>query len=81
MHAAGTHIGGMHAAAARPLIEHHELLALLEAPERRGERADIHGLRGDIEEMGEQPADLGVEDADELRPLRHRDAHKLLDGE
>ena len=42
MHAAGPEIGGMHAAAARPLVEHHQLLALLEAPERRRQRADIH---------------------------------------
>ena len=32
MHAARPDIGGMHAAAARPLVEHHQLLALLEAP-------------------------------------------------
>ena len=42
MHAAGAEIGGMHAAAGGALIEHHQLLALFEAPERRGERADIH---------------------------------------
>ncbi len=48
------------------LVEHHQLLALLEAPERRRERADIHGLGGDVEEMREQAADLGIEHADEL---------------
>ncbi len=81
MHAARADIGGMHAAAARALVEHHQLLALLEAPERRRERADIHGLRGDVEEMREQPADLGIEHADELGALRHGDADQLLDRE
>ena len=32
MHPARPDIGGMHAAAARALVEHHQLLALLEAP-------------------------------------------------
>jgi hypothetical protein len=30
--------------AAGPLVELHQLLALLEAPQRRRERADVHGL-------------------------------------
>src|SRR5262249_57812917 len=36
VHAADAEIGGMHAAAGGALIEAHQLLALLEAPERRG---------------------------------------------
>ena len=51
------------------LVEDHQLLALLEAPQRRRERADVHGLRRDVEQMREQPADLGEEHADELRAL------------
>ena len=81
MHAAGAEIGGVHAAAARALVEHHQLLALLEAPERRGERADIHRLRRDIEEVGEEAADLAIEHADELAALGHVDAEKPLDRE
>ena len=61
------------------LIEHHQLLALLEAPERRGQRADIHRLGGDIEQMVEQPADLGIEHADILAALRHFEAQQLFD--
>ena len=30
------------------LVENHQLLALLEAPERRRQRADIHRLRRDL---------------------------------
>ena len=51
MHAAGAEIGRMHARARGALVEHHQLLALLEAPQRRRQRADIHRLRGDIEKM------------------------------
>ena len=68
-------------AARGALVEHHQLLALLEAPERRRQRADVHRLRGDVEEMREQPADLAIEHADELGALRHLDAEQLLDGE
>ena len=69
VHAAHAEILGVHAAARGALVEHHQLLALLEAPQRRGERADVHGLRRDVEEMREQAPDLGVEHADELRAL------------
>ncbi len=81
MHAARTDIGRMHAAATGTLVEHHQLFALLEAPERRRQRADIHGLGGDVEEVRQKPPDLGIEHADELGPLGHGDADQLLDGE
>ena len=77
--AAGPEIGRMHAAAAGALVEDHQLLALFEAPERRGERADVHRLGGDVEEMRQQPADLAIEHADELGAPRHGDAEELLD--
>src|SRR5947207_5872019 len=55
------------------LVKPHQLLALLEAPQRRGERADVHRLRRHVEEMREQPSDLAIEDANELPALGHRD--------
>ncbi len=79
--AARPEIGRVHARPARPLVEHHQLLALLEAPERRGERADVHRLRRHIEEMREEPADLAVEHADQLAAARHSDAEQALDRE
>jgi hypothetical protein len=54
VHAAGPEIGRVHARTRGPLVEHHQLLALFEAPERRGERADVHGLRGHVQEMREE---------------------------
>ena len=81
MHAAGAEIIGVHARARGALIEHHQLLAFLEAPERRRQRAHIHRLRGDVQQMIEQPPDLGIEHADILRARRHRHAEQLLDRE
>src|SRR6478752_6004334 len=81
VHAAGTDVSRMHAAAARPLVEHHQLLALLKAPGRRSQRADVQGLRGDVEEVGEEPAYLRIEHADELGALRDGDADELLHRE
>src|SRR6516164_1495952 len=51
MYAADPEIGRMHAATRGMLIEDHQLLALLEPPQRWGERAHVHGLGGDIEQM------------------------------
>ena len=79
MHAAGPEIGRVHARARRALVEHHQLLALLEAPERRSERADVHRLRRDVEQVRQNPPDLGIEHADQLRALRHLDPEQLFD--
>ena len=81
MHAAGAEIGRVHAAAGGALVEDHQLLALLEAPQRRRQRAHVEGVGGDVEEMVEEPADLAIEHADELAAARHGDAQELLDGE
>ncbi len=61
------------------LIEHHQLLAFLEAPERRRQRAHIHRLGGDVEKMVEKPADLGIEHADILAALGHFQSQQFLD--
>ena len=71
VHAAGTEVGRMHAAARGALVKHHQLLALLKAPERRRQRADVHRLRGHVEQMRQQASDLGIKHADELRALGH----------
>ena len=81
MHPAGPHVIGVHARAGGALVEHHQLLALLEAPERRRQGADVHRLRGDVEEVRKQAPDLGIEHADELTALRHLEPEQLLDGE
>ena len=78
MHAADAEISRVHARARGALVEHHQLLALLEAPQRRGQRADVHRLRGDVEEVRQQPPDLAIEHADQLRAARHLQPEQLL---
>ena len=58
--AAGPEVVGVHARARCALVEDHQLLALLEAPQRRRQRADIHRLRRHVEEMRQQAADLAI---------------------
>jgi hypothetical protein len=78
VHAPDAKIVRVHASARGAFVKHHQLLALLEAPERRRERAHVHRLRRHIEEMREQAPDLAIEDADELPAPGHRDAEQLL---
>ena len=81
VHPADAVVGGVQARAAHPLVEDHQLLALLEAPQRRGQRADIHALRGHVEQVVEDAADLVVEHADEAGTTRDLDIGQLLGGE
>src|SRR4029079_6245601 len=71
VHSAGAEVIRMQAAAGGALVEHHELLALLETPERRRERTDVHGLRGNVEKVREQATDLAIKHANELRAPRN----------
>ncbi len=74
VHAAHAEIIGVHARARRALIEYHQLLAFLEAPKRRRQRADIHGLGGDLQQMIEQTPDLAIKHTDILRARRNGQA-------
>src|SRR5262245_60649901 len=69
-----TKIVRVHASARSALVKHHQLLALLESPERRRERADVHRLRCHVEQMRQQTPDLAIEHAAKLSALGHRDA-------
>jgi hypothetical protein len=79
MHATRPEIGRVHARAAGPLVEHHQLFALFEAPERRGQRADVHRLRRHVQQMRQDTADLRIQHPDQLTALRHLDAEQPLD--
>ena len=81
VNAARANIIGVEPGAGCALIEVHELLALLEAPERRGQRADIQGLGRGVEQVRKQPADLEEENPDQLGAARHLDLEQLLDGQ
>jgi hypothetical protein len=78
MHATQPEIGRMHARTGGALIKYHQLFALFKAPQRRGQRADVHCLRGDVEQMRQDAADLAIEHADQLAAARHRDAEQFF---
>ena len=67
--------------AAGALVEHHQLFTLFEAPERRRQRADVHGLRRDVQKVRQDAADFGIENADQLAAHRDLDAEQLFDGQ
>ena len=79
VHAARAHIIGVHARARSALVEHHQLFALFKAPERRRQRADVHGLRGDVQQMVQNAPDFGIKHADDRGAPRHVDAGELFD--
>ena len=78
MHAADAEIGRMHPRAGGALVKHHQLFALFKTPQRRGQRADVHRLRGDVEQMRQDAADLAIEHPDQLPAARHLDAEQLF---
>src|SRR6516164_7785197 len=78
VHAADTKECRVHARARRALVKHHQLFALFETPQRRGERTNVHRLRSDVEKMRQETADLAVEHADQLAAARHLDAQQLF---
>ncbi len=78
MHATNAEERRVHARARGTLIEHHELFALFETPERRRQRTDVHRLRGDVEKMRQNAADFAVQHADQLSTARHGNAEQLF---
>src|SRR4029453_17426713 len=78
MHASDAKIVRVHASARGTLVKPHQLLALLEAPQRWGKRSDVHRLRRHVEKMREQTPDLAIKDADELPAFGHRDTEQLF---
>ena len=62
------------------LVELHQLLALLEAPQRRRDGADVERVGRDVEQVVQDAGDLGEQHADVLGARRRRDAEQLLDA-
>src|SRR5262249_51543904 len=78
MHAADAEVCRVHARAGCTLIEHHQLFALFETPERRRQRTNVHRLRRDVEKMRKYATDLGIKNTDQLPADRHLDAEELF---
>ena len=79
--AAGPEVVAVQTSAAGALVEDHQLLALLEAPDGRRQGADVHGLGRHVQQVVQDPADLAVEHADDAAADRHVDVQQLLDGQ
>ncbi len=79
MDATGTEIVGVQAGAAGALIEHHQLFTVLEAPDRRRQCADVHGLGRRVHDVRQDAADFREQHADQLTTLRHFEAQQLFD--
>ena len=78
VHAAVAEIVRVQPRAGRGLVELHQLLALLEAPKARRDRADVERVSRDVQQVVQDARDLGEQRADPLRALRHLDAEQLL---
>src|SRR5690606_34694246 len=76
-----TEVSCVHPRTGRALVKHHQLLARLEAPQRRGQRANVHRLRRHVQQVRQQTADLREDHANVLRALGNFDACQLLYGE
>mmetsp|Transcript_18312 Transcript_18312/g.29274 ORF Transcript_18312/g.29274 Transcript_18312/m.29274 type:complete len:384 (-) Transcript_18312:3287-4438(-) len=81
MHATGPEIGCVQARTAGPFIENHQLFTLFKAPQRRGQCAHIKGLRGHVQNVVQNPANLAKEHPDQGRTAGHFDARQLFDGQ
>ena len=71
MYTTRSEIRGVQARAAGAFVEHHELFALFKAPERRRQRPNIHRLRGDVQKVVQNAANLGIEHANQRPTARH----------
>ncbi len=81
MNTTGAEIGRMQARTTGPLVKDHQLFALFKAPQRRGQRANVHRLRGYVEQVVQNPAYFGIEHPDQRRTTRYFHAGQLFDGQ
>ena len=78
MHPARTKIIRVQARPRSALVKLHQPLALLEAPQKRGQRADIQRERADAQQVIENTGNFGEHHANVLGARRRRDAHQLF---
>ena len=81
MHAARTKVGGVQPRTASTLVEHHELLAFLEPPERRGQGSHIQCLRRHVQQVVQDAPDLRIQDPDQRCPTGNLGAGQPFDRE
>ena len=71
----------MPARATGPLIEDHQLFTLFKPPERRGQRAHVHRLRGHVQQMAEDAPHFRIQHPDQAGAARHFHPGQLFDGQ
>ena len=79
-HATGTDVVVVHPEPGRLLEEAQHHLALAEAVDHHGRRAEVHAVGGHPHEVGRHPLQLGHEHADPHRPRRELHSQELLGG-
>ena len=79
VHTTGAEISRVQARAARTFAKHHQLFAFLKAPDGRGQRADVHRLRGDVHQVVQHTADFTKQHADQRCATWHDGACQLFD--
>lgn len=60
---------------------YHQLFSLLETPQERRQRTDVHGVGQDRHEVVQDARDLAKQGPDPLGSLGDLDVQELLDGE
>ena len=81
MHTAGPEIGRVKTRATGPFVEDHQLFAFLEPPERRRQRAHVKRLRGDVQQVVQDPPDFRIKHPDKRGAARHHGAGQPFDGQ
>ena len=79
--AADAEVAGHHALAGDGLKEAENLFALAEGVEEDGERANVHGVRAQPDQVRIEAAQLGEQDANPLRALGNFKVEQLFDGQ
>ena len=67
--AANAEVTGHHALASHCFKEPEDILTLAKGIEKDRERADVHGVRAEPDQVGIEPGELCQQDADPLRLL------------
>src|SRR5208337_1658930 len=78
---ADAEVAGHHALTGYSLKEAENLFALAEGVKKNGERANVHGVRAQPDEVRVQAAELGEQHADPLRALGNFETEQFFNGQ
>ena len=81
MHTAWTEVCCVQTGTTGAFVKDHQLFALLKAPKRRGECANVERLRGHVEQVVQHAADLAIQNTDQRCAARNFDTAELFNRE